>query len=198
MADMPTQAMMGLIPPQIAEAKIGVRWPSVAAYPGVARLGSTIQVKATELIRWSLHQPTLLAAVLLFVTVPAGFFMALAAWFLLAPFYFIKILPGFATRYTLTTQRLMIQKGLMPKAAQEVRLDALDDPPIRVVPGSEQPFYRAADLEILSGGNVAMTLRGVPQYDSFIVNIDSARLAWGRKSPPKEQIHPATELADKK
>ena len=42
-------------------------------------------------------------------------------------------------------------------------------------------------------GKVLVTLPGVPEYRQFKINIESAYLAWGRKSPPKEQTHPASE-----
>ncbi len=165
MGDMRAQAVMGVMLPEVGEARIAERWPSVvAASSGLARLGSAMQ-------------RTIILAPL--------------AWFLLAPLYFKKVLPIFATRYTLTNRRLMIRKGWAAKPSGEVKLTDIEE--VRPVPGTEQPFYRAADLEVISGGKVALRLRGVPEYKSFMVNIESARQAWGREQP-KEQIHPATEL----
>src|SRR5262245_36784433 len=91
--DVQKQVVTGLVPPQVGEAKIRVAWPSVQAYPAVATLGRTLTF-------------TYLGAPL--------------AWLLMAPFYFKKILPFLATRYTLTNRRLMRMRGLKPKMVQEV------------------------------------------------------------------------------
>ena len=91
MTDGRKQAVTGLVPPQLDETTIRVVWPSVAATPAVAALG-----------RWLMRS---------MVLAPFG-------WLLLAPFYFKKILPGLACRYTLTNRRLMIQKGWQRKTAR--------------------------------------------------------------------------------
>jgi uncharacterized membrane protein YdbT with pleckstrin-like domain len=184
---------MGVVAPEVVEARLAVRWPSVASVPGVAKLGSSIQQAANTLFRGTLQLPTLLAIILVLPVTILAFFLAAAAWVLLMPFYFKKVLPFLMTRYTLTNRRLMIQKGWSLTPTAEVKLDELES--VRVKEGSEQPFYQAADLEILSGCKVVLTLPGVPEYQSFKVNIENAYLAWGRKTPPKEQDHPATELA---
>lgn len=193
MADMRTQAVMGVVAPEVAEARLAMRWPSVASVPGVARLGGSLQQAANTLFRRTLELPTLLAIILVLPVTLLAFFLAAAAWVLLMPFYFKKVLPVLMTRYSLTNRRLMIQKGWSMTPTVEVKLDEIET--IRVKEGSEQPFYRAADLEILSGGKVVLTLPGVPEYQSFKIIIENAYLAWGRKAQPKEQVHPATELA---
>ena len=91
MKDMRTHAVMGVVAPELEEARVAQRWPSVTTASGLARLGSSLQ------------KSILLA--------PLG-------WLLLAPLYFKKILPFLATRYTLTNRRIMIQKGLKPTPAQ--------------------------------------------------------------------------------
>ncbi len=196
MPDMRTQAVMGIIPPEVAEARMAVRWPSVAAYGGVARLGASMQQTANGLFRWTLDQPSVVADLLMFVTVPVAFLLAAPAWALMAPAYFLKVLPVFMTRYTLTNKRIMIQKGWALKPVQEVKLEEIEA--VKVTAGTEQPFFLAADLEIHSAGRTALTLKGVKEYQQFKIVIENAYLAWGRKSPPKDQIHPATELAAKK
>jgi len=196
MGDMRMQAVMGVIPPEVAEARIAVRWPSVAAYGGVAKLGASMQQTANGLFRWTLNQPAVLAGLLMFVTVPLAFLLAAPAWLLMAPPYYLKVLPVFMTRYTLTNRRIMIQRGWSLKPVQEVKLEDIEA--VKVAAGSEQPFFLAADLEILSAGKPALTLKGVKEYQQFKIVLENAYLAWGRRSPPKEQIHPATELAGKK
>lgn len=194
--DMRRQAIMGVVPPQVAEARITVRWPSVAAYPAPARLGAAMQTTANALYRAVLKLHPILAGLLLIPVVPLCFFIALAAWLMLAPFYFIKIMPFLATRYALTNRRVMIQKGISAVPRQYVNLE--DITAVRVVPGSEQPFYLAADLEVVSTNGAVLRLAGVKEFASFKAAIENAQLAYGRKSPPTEQIHPAAELLAKK
>jgi hypothetical protein len=195
MADMRTQAVMGVIPPEVAEARIAVRWPSVAKYGAPAKLGSTMQEFATRLIRSTLHLPLLLAIPAFAVALLVGFAIACLAWLLLAPFFFLRLMPFVAIRYTLTNRRLMIQRGITAQPAQEVALG--DITTVRVVPESVQPFYRSGDIEVLSGDRVALTLRAVKEPEQFKHIILNAYLAWGRKAPPREQIQPASELAKK-
>src|SRR5215510_6272649 len=76
----PRQAVAGLTPPEVGEAMIREAWPTVAAHPGAANLGK-------KLIR--------------------SIALAPLGWLLLAPLYFMKILPFFARRYTLTNRRVM-------------------------------------------------------------------------------------------
>ena len=149
MTDRRNQAVTGLIPPQLDEARIRVVWPSVAAHPAIAGLGRTL----TRTI-----------------------VLAPLAWLLMALPYFMKILPGMACRYTLTNRRLMIQRGWKRKPSQEIALAQIDD--VRLNPDSYDPFYRTADLEILSQGQVVMTLPAVPNAESFRHAIVNAYKAW--------------------
>jgi len=149
MTDRRKQAITGVVPPQLDEAVIRVVWPSVATVPAIAGLGR------------SLIRSIVLA--------PLG-------WLLLAPFYFRKILPGLARRYTLTNRRLMIQKGLRRKPIEEVALIDIDD--VRIQEDSNSPFFRAATLEIVAKDRVVMTLPGVPGPESFRHAIRNALKAW--------------------
>ena len=146
--DVRQQAVTGLVPPQTSEAVIRTAWPAVTAAPPVAALGRT-------LIRSIVFAPL--------------------GWLLLAPFYFKKILPFLAKRYTLTNRRLMIQRGLGAKTAREVALADIDE--IRVI-NEDKTFYRAGDLEIVSKGQVVLRLRGVPEPESFRHAIRNACMAW--------------------
>lgn len=152
MTEMSQQAVTGLVPPQIGEALIREAWPSVAAAPGAARLGET------------LTRTRILAPL---------------AWLLLAPIYFGKILPFIAKRYTLTNKRLMIRRGLKPRPATQIDLADIED--VRLQPGSYSHFYRAGTLEIISKGQVAFRLRGVPEPESFRRAILNACKAWAAK-----------------
>jgi hypothetical protein len=189
-------AVRGVVPPLVAEAIIAVRWPSVAAYMGgqPARLGANIQQAASELLRKAMNLPKLwIVCLALLIALPVAILIAVAAWLLLAPFYFAKILPVFMRRYTVTNQRVMIQEGWSLKPGLQVKLDDLRE--VRSVPGSEQPFYLSADLELLFGEKGSAVLPGVKEYKTFQAAIKNAYLAWGRKNPPKEQQHSAAELA---
>jgi hypothetical protein len=61
------------------------------------------------------------------------------------------------------------------------------------VPGTEQEFYLAADLEFVPESGTPLKMEGVKEYRTFLRIIENAKLAWGRKDPPKEQVHPASE-----
>src|SRR5262249_21017869 len=138
----------GVVAPQLGEALIREAWPSVAATPAAA-LGRTL----TRTI-----------------------VLAPLAWLLMAPFYFFKILPFLAKRYTLTNRRLMIQRGLKPAPTVEVKLEEIDD--VKLVTDANSQFFRAGNLEIVCNGRVAMTLAGVPEADSFRQAIINSCNAW--------------------
>jgi Bacterial PH domain len=163
------QPITGVVPPQLAEAKIRTAWPSVTdASPAIANLGRA-------LIRTIVLAPL--------------------AWLLLAPFYFKKVLPFLAKRYTLTNRRLMVQRGLKAKPKQEVALSDIDD--VRLVEGSYNPFYRAATLEVLSGGKVVLTLTGVPEPEAFRQSTLNAVYAWVPGKSRALPMIPASATADK-
>lgn len=251
MTDMRTQAILGVLPPDLGEAVLASRWPSVTAYGPMAQTGSNIQARARDLVMRTIKLP-LPAAILL--TIPAtglAFLIALVGWMLLAPFYFVKIFPGLAMRYTLTSKRILVERDLffgkpnttnpmlaMPLAGlaltvwllllplflgrvfaalflvhvlkrpaeqfdswyriptywkrlevyQSMNLTEVKE--VKVVPGSEQPFYLSADLEIESTGGQKLLLKGLPEFLTFKRNIEDAWLAWGRKEGPKEQPLP--------
>jgi hypothetical protein len=150
----------GLVPPQTSEAVIREAYPSVTAFPAVASLGKSL--------------------ILSIIGAPLG-------WGLMLPFYFLKILPGFAVRYALTNRRLMILKGwaqaAIPhmrsasvKPSAEVALADIDE--VRIQTDANSEFFRSATLEIISHGNVALTLVGVPEPESFRQSIINALKAW--------------------
>jgi Bacterial PH domain len=157
------QAVTGVVPPQLDEATIRVVWPSVAAFPGPARLG-----------RWLMG--TMILA-------PLG-------WLLLAPFYFLKVVPGLARRFVLTNRRLMFQKGFHFKPVQEVLLADIDD--VRLQQDSTSTFYRTANLEIVSKGQVVMILLGVPNPESFRHAILNACKAWIPGKAAMDKFIPAS------
>jgi hypothetical protein len=161
MTDRRKQAVNGLIPPELDEAVIRVTWPSVAAFPGVAATGRLLMRTV--------------------VLAPLG-------WLLLAPVYFLKVLPGMSRRYVLTNRRVMSLHGKKP--VHEVALADIED--VRIQPDGNTPFYRAANLEILSKGAVATTLRGVAGPEAFRQAILNACKAWvPGKAAAMERFHSA-------
>jgi hypothetical protein len=146
----PRQAVAGLMPPELAEATIRECFPSV-----IAR-GRPLCKAAAACMRT-------------IVLAPLG-------WFLLALLFPWRIAPVFERRYTLTNRRLMVRKGWSGRPGHEVKLDAIDD--VRLVEGSLDPFYRAGDLEVLSGGHPVLTLHGVPDPESFRQAVLNAVRAW--------------------
>lgn len=149
MQDVGQQAFTGLTPPQAGEALIREAWPSVAARPGVASVGRV-------LTRSIIGAPL--------------------AWLLMGLFYFLKVFPFLATRYTLTNRRLMIRRGLRPEPAREIALAEIDD--VRLLTDANSEFFRAGTLEILSHGKPVLTLPGVPEPESFRRSILDACAAW--------------------
>jgi hypothetical protein len=147
--DMRYQVVSGVMPPQLGEALIRQAWPSVASIPAAASLGRKLMLSRIG---------------------------APLAWMMLAPLYFKKILPFVATRYTLTNRRVMIRRGLKPVPVHEVALADIED--VRVVRDDNSDFYRAATLEILARGQVALTLPGTPEAESFRLAIFNACKAW--------------------
>ena len=69
----------------------------------------------------------------------------------------------------------MIQRGLGAKTAREVALADIDE--IRVI-NEDKTFYRAGDIEIVSKGQVALRLAGVPEPEAFRHAIRNACMAW--------------------
>jgi len=206
--DMRTEAILGIIQPEVAEAKLAERWPSVTAYLGgaPARLGAQIQLAARQLIRWALRLPTALSLLAMIFALPIATVLALLAWLMLAPFFFLRIMPITATRYVLTNKAIRVLKGWSGRVVEELPLQDIAVEPggdfprlaIGVVAGSEQEFYQSADLEIRRREGPPLVLRGVKEYDQFRQAVANAWFAWGRQEMPKEQIHPASESNTKK
>jgi hypothetical protein len=146
----PRQAVTGVMPPQLGEALIREAWPTVLeASAGASRL-------AEKLIKTV-------------VLAPLG-------WLLLLPLFGKRLLPGLSKRYTLTNRRLMVQRGLRPKPAQEIALSDIDE--VRLVPDSFDRFYLSGTLEVISKGQVALTLPGVPEPEGFRHAVVNAVKAW--------------------
>jgi hypothetical protein len=147
----PRQAVAGLTPPQLAEAMIREVWPSIMAESaGMAGLSA-------KLIR--------------------SIFLAPLGWMLNGLLFGKKLAPAVCRRYTLTNRRLMIRRGWKPAPVQEVALKDIDE--VRLVADSYEAFYRAGDLQVMSGGKEVMRLVAVPEPESFRHAVINAVKAWG-------------------
>jgi hypothetical protein len=144
-----TNPISGLTPPQTAEARIREAWPSVASFPAVAGLGRLL----TNTI----------------VLAPLG-------WLVMSAVYFGKLMPLLMRRYTLSNRRVMIRHGWAGTVAEQVALKDIDD--VRLVNDANSQFFRAGNLQVMTKGQVALTLTGIPEPESFRQLILSARNAW--------------------
>jgi hypothetical protein len=143
--------IVGVVPPQLGEARIREAWPSLTAVsPVFGGLG------------WKLVRTGILA--------PLG-------WPLLGLAFLRKFAPWICARYTLTNRRLMIQRGWKPSPVQEVKLEEIAD--VRVDEKAIDPFLISGTLEVIGhGGQVLMTMTGVPEPVGFKAAILSTVRAW--------------------
>jgi hypothetical protein len=165
--DQRRQAVTGLVPPQLGEAMIRDVWPSVVG-------------------RWAWFAD--LAARLSDTIVLRPLVWA----FMLGPLFFVKVFPFLGKRYILTNRRLMLVRFGRRNPYREIALEEIED--VRTVPGSYHPYYRAATLEVLSKGQVAFHLYGVPEPESFRLAILNACKAWA-PTKPKGVMPPEKEAA---
>jgi hypothetical protein len=162
----PTQAVTGLMPPQVAEAMIRDVWPSVIGSPLTAPVARVAQLLSDTII------------------------LRPVAWLLLLPLFVKKILPFVAKRYRLTNRRLALVRFPFQKAYREIPLADIET--VRMEPGSYNTYYRAATLDVISKGQVALRLRGVPEPESFRLAILNACGAWA-PTRPKGVLRPDKE-----
>jgi hypothetical protein len=158
------QAVAGLTPPALGEARIRDAYPSVAANFAVATLG------------YRLTQTIILAPI---------------AWLVMSLAYFGKILPITGRKYSLTNRRLMIRAGWRGEPIGQVALADIDD--VRVKTDANSTFFRAATLEIVKGGQVVLTLPGVPEPEAFRQSILTAADAW---VPGRSKARPFISAGD--
>jgi hypothetical protein len=152
MSQISKEAIAGVWPAELGEAHITQTFPSISASAPGRFLGSL----------YGLPHP--IGFLVHIATLPVPIMLAIALF-----------LFGRFRRYQLTSTRVRVRRGFGDKEGPQVALDALDDVRIVVRPG--QAFYRAADLELISGGQVALTLPGVPTPEAFQQNILEARNA---------------------
>lgn len=148
-----TQAIAGVVPPDVAEAVVMQVWPSISASAPGRLLGNLYQM------------PFLLRVPIVLVTLPIVLLL--------------YALPRHRlVRYTLTTRRVIVQKGIRPQPRQDLALDELEGVRVAVRPG--QAFFRAGDLELIKDGQVALVLPGIQCPETFRRNILATRDAYKR------------------
>jgi hypothetical protein len=154
--DQRKQVVTGLVPPQVGEALIREVWPSLLAVsPALARLAQALS-----------GPPYVLRPL---------------AWLLMGPLFLKKITPFLATRYQLTNRRLLVGRFGSRRPIQEIALAEIED--VRMEPDSFNTYYRAATLDVIAKGAVALKLPGVPEPESFRLAILNACNAWAPVRP---------------
>lgn len=159
-----TQAVAGVVPPDVAEAVIMQVWPSISAGALGRLLGRVYSV-------------AFLGRLAALVTFP----LAILVYFL--PTYRLK-------RYTITTRRVLIQKGLRPRPVRDMALEQIDE--VQVVQRPGQEYFRAGDVQLLEGGQVKLELPGVQAPENLRHNILEARNAYAlvmRSRRAEEALH---------
>jgi hypothetical protein len=157
MAKVRKQAVTGVMPPSVEEAIIRENWPSVASWPGLASLGRALT---------------------------GTIILAPLAWLLMAVPYFLKVAPFAACRYTLTNRRLMVRRGWIARPTRQIALNEIDD--LQIVKDANSDFFRAATVDVISNGQVALKLPGMPEPEAFVNAVINACRAWapGRMKAP--------------
>jgi hypothetical protein len=164
------QAIAGVVPPSVGEARIREVFP---AMPGVAAAPAGL---AKSLVRTYLLAPL--------------------GWMIQAPLFGLKFAPMICRRYTLTNKRLMIQKGWKPGPVQEVPLGEIED--VRIGPGGVDPFYLCGDLEVVARGQVVLRLAAAPEPENFRQAVLNAVKAWAPpKGAPKGWVPASANVEGK-
>lgn len=142
------QAIPGVVPPQVAETTVMVIWPSIAGTALGRWLGSWYQNRSGFGHLFTVGKLAML------LSIP----LALAL-------YIGKILPWSFRRYRLTNRRLIIERGLRPRAERSIGLDEFDAIDIETLPG--QQWYPAGELVFRKGRIEVFRLPGVPRPEAF-------------------------------
>ena len=142
MSQISKAAVAGVWPVELGEAFIAQAFPSISA-TGVGRLLGRLY-----------RLPFAIGFIVHLATLPIP--VTLAA---------LMFLFGGFRRYVVSTTRIRERRGLKDRGGRQVLLSELED--VRAVVRPGQAFYRAADLELIVGGQVALTLPGVTVAEAF-------------------------------
>ena len=94
-----------------------------------------------------------------------GKLLALATIPLSLTIFVWQLLPYVCRRYTLTSRRLLIRKGLLPVDDRGIGLDEFDRIDVVMLPG--QDWLHAGDLVYMRDGNEVFRLSGVSRPEGF-------------------------------
>lgn len=162
MSENSAQAVSGVWPIELGEAHIHQTLPSISS-SGLGRfLGSIYGL------------PFPIGLILHMISLPVPILLSIMLF----------LFRGFR-RYVITSTRVCVRHGFRGSDSQEVMLSELED--VRLVARAGQAFYGAADLELVVGGRVALTLAGVPRAEAFLHNILESRDAFVQVQACREQ-----------
>lgn len=147
-----SQAIAGIAPQEGVETTVMTVWPSVAAmrllgFPVGRMIGRLLNLKAGYYIFTLGNLFALLA-------IPVGLVL-----------YFKRIGPFVATRYRVTNQRIVVERGLTGVEEKLIEFDRFDRIDIEVHPGDE--WYKAGDLIFRKGDVERFRLEGVSRPEAF-------------------------------
>jgi hypothetical protein len=141
------QAIAGVSPPEVTEAQLTTVWPSIGAWSPGRLVGRLVGIR----LGWGAFT---LGKLFALAAIPIS--LAVYAW---------RLMPFFARRYTLTSRRVAIQKGLVPVVSRSIELDQFDAIDIEVLPG--HGWLRAGDVVFQRDGREVFRLTGVPRPEPF-------------------------------
>ncbi|MBS0211347.1 MAG: PH domain-containing protein [Planctomycetes bacterium] len=142
------QAIAGVAPPTLGEVTTMVTWPSMASTAIGRFLGGLFQ------IRFGVGSVLTVGNLLALATIP-----------LTMTIYLVRIFPWFTRRYRLTNKRVVVERGLPPRAERWVELSNFDAIEVVVRPGQE--WYPAGDLIFRKGPTETLRLEGVLRPETF-------------------------------
>lgn len=146
------QAIAGVAPYDGEEVTVATVWPSVAQeWLGPFPLG-----------RWMGQLYNLKFGGYIFTL---GNLFCLLSIPLALVLYFKRVLPYLATRYRLTSRRLVVEQGLLPHEDRSLDLDRFNEIEIEVLPGYE--WYHAGDLVFRMDSIETFRIIGVVRPETF-------------------------------
>ncbi|MDD4267634.1 MAG: PH domain-containing protein [Pirellulaceae bacterium] len=134
--------------PQIEEIPVITVWPSIGAFSLGRWVGRMCSVRA------GIGGFFTLGKLLAVATIPVSFLL-----------YFWRLAPRAARRYSLTSRRIVIRRGLAGADGRSIGLLDFDSIQVRILPGQE--FLRSGDLVFRSAGQDLFLLTGVPNPETF-------------------------------
>ena len=152
------QAIAGVTPPEVREATVAVVWPTI----GATRLGRLVGSLAGLRPRWDRY--LIFGKLAAAATIPLS--LAVFAW---------QLLPFVCRRYRLSSQRVIVERGLTAIEERSIGLDEFDAINVVVLPG--QTWLHCGELVFSSGGSERFRLSGASRPDVFRATCQEAQFA---------------------